>query len=346
MRETVSVVIPARDAAATLARCLDALAAQTRAPDEIVVVDNDSRDATAEVATTFGSRHPSLRLRVVSTPGHRGPGPVRNAGARAATGGVLAFTDADCIPPPSWLAELVAPLERDADAVASAGTVAIENDRGLAATLQDLLHLPHDQAGEIRVFGGWTDAVVTNSLAVRANAFALAGGFDERLRWLEDTAFPAALLARAGGKIVRTPGASVAHHVPTTIGGCLGRAWKYGLAAASLFHVLWERKLLVEVTRRLRVETSALPGRIWILATPDKVVAGCASAGLLWAPAVLLALLPLGYYALDLRRRAVLRGRRLGVVETVALLVLDLAYHAVLTAGRICGSPRGRSACV
>lgn len=346
MRETVSVVIPARDAASTLDVCLAALAAQTRAPDEVVVVDNESRDGTAALASAFGLRHPALRVRVVAASGRRGPGPVRNEGARAATGSVLAFTDADCVPPPSWLAELIAPLERGDDAVASAGTVAIEGAHGLVATLQDLLHPPHEKTGEFRVFSGWHDAVVTNSLAVRANAFALAGGFDERLRWLEDTAFPAALLGRAGGKIVRTPSASVAHHVPSTVGGCLGRAWKYGFAAATLFRILWERKLLVEVTRHVRLDTTAIPGRVWILATPDKVIAGCACAGFLWGPASLLALLPILYYALDLRRRATRRGRRLGLPETAALLALDVAYHVVLTAGRICGSPRGRSLCL
>lgn len=346
MRETVSVVIPARDAAATLERCLAALAAQTRPPNEIVVVDNDSRDRTAGVAITWGERNRAIPVRVIAAYGRRGPGPVRNVGARAAKGSVLAFTDADCVPRPDWLAALLAPLERDAGTVAAAGTVANEGGHGAMAVLQDLLHPPYEVGGEYRTFTRLSDAVVTGSLAVRASAFARAGGFDESLRWLEDIAFPATLLARTGGTIVRTPEAVVAHRAPESVRGALSRAWKYGLASATLFRALWKRKTLVEVTRHLRVDTSALPGRLWISASPDKVLLVFLAPGLLWPAAALLALVPLAYYAVDLRRRASRRGRALGLGETAGLLALDVVYHSVQTAGRVCGSPRGRSVCL
>jgi glycosyltransferase involved in cell wall biosynthesis len=55
-RPTVSVVIPVRDDAGHLRACLRALAGQTVAPDEIVVVDNASSDDTAEVARAAGAR--------------------------------------------------------------------------------------------------------------------------------------------------------------------------------------------------------------------------------------------------------------------------------------------------
>ena len=93
----ISVVIPARDAAATLPRTLAALAAQEGTPEfEVVVVDDGSVDATARVAEEAGAR--------VVLEGGRGPALARNAGARAGQGEVLAFTDADCFPAPGWLA--------------------------------------------------------------------------------------------------------------------------------------------------------------------------------------------------------------------------------------------------
>src|SRR5690606_36645832 len=55
-RRTVSVVIPVKDDAALLARCLEALARQTRLPDEIIVVDNNSSDDSALVAVAGGAR--------------------------------------------------------------------------------------------------------------------------------------------------------------------------------------------------------------------------------------------------------------------------------------------------
>src|SRR5688572_19196235 len=99
-----SVVIPARNAAADLEACLIGLRAGGGAagPDEVIVVDDGSTDDTAAVA----ERH---RARVVRT-ARRGPAVARNAGARLASGELLVFLDADCVPEPGCLAALLAPF--------------------------------------------------------------------------------------------------------------------------------------------------------------------------------------------------------------------------------------------
>ena len=112
-RPTVSVVVPARDDAAHLARCLRLLAAQTRPPDEVVVVDNASRDRTAEVARTAGAR-------VVHEP-ELGIPPAAATGYDAARGDVVVRCDADTVPGPEWIAALLAALETCPDAVAVSG---------------------------------------------------------------------------------------------------------------------------------------------------------------------------------------------------------------------------------
>lgn len=95
----VSVVVPVLDDAARLAACLDALAGQQEAPAfEVVVVDNGSTDDSVAVACA----HPAQP--VVVRASRRGSYAARNAGARAARGAVLAFTDADCVPAPDWVA--------------------------------------------------------------------------------------------------------------------------------------------------------------------------------------------------------------------------------------------------
>jgi glycosyltransferase involved in cell wall biosynthesis len=101
VQSSVSVIVPARDAAATIGATLAGLAAQERKPDEVIVVDDGSTDATADMARAAGAR-------VLASDGS-GPGAARNAGAAVATGDVLAFLDADCDPQPAWLrAALVA----------------------------------------------------------------------------------------------------------------------------------------------------------------------------------------------------------------------------------------------
>jgi hypothetical protein len=92
---TISVVIPVKDDAVALERCLGLLARQTVAPAEIVVVDNASRDASAAVAVRYGAR-------VVAEPNPGIPAAAAT-GYDAARGDVIARCDADSAPPADWL---------------------------------------------------------------------------------------------------------------------------------------------------------------------------------------------------------------------------------------------------
>lgn len=95
-RPTVSVVIPAFDEEAIIARCLEALAGQSDPADEIIVVDNGSRDATLAVVARFG------RVRVVHEP-RRGVGNARSSGFDAARGDIIARIDADSLVRADWV---------------------------------------------------------------------------------------------------------------------------------------------------------------------------------------------------------------------------------------------------
>src|SRR4051794_11476558 len=84
----ISVVIPARNRAGLIARAIKSAQRQIPAPDEIIVVDNGSTDATASIAASLGAT-------VVQEPSAQSVGGCRNAGLRHATTAWTAFLDSD-----------------------------------------------------------------------------------------------------------------------------------------------------------------------------------------------------------------------------------------------------------
>ena len=97
----VSVVVPAYNAESSIALCLEALMQQDYPGNlfEIIVVDDGSADATAHIVQGFPVRYVYQK--------NAGPAAARNHGAQKAAGEILLFTDADCVPDPDWVEEMV-----------------------------------------------------------------------------------------------------------------------------------------------------------------------------------------------------------------------------------------------
>jgi glycosyltransferase involved in cell wall biosynthesis len=153
----IAVIVPAHNARATLGRTLAALDRLEGAGDhEVIVVDDASSDATADVAERHGAR-------LVRLGSQRGPAEARNAGVAATDADLLAFTDADCEPSPGWLRELRAGLER-ADLVR--GPV-LPDPWAAAGPFDRTLRLPGPSWG-----------FETANLAVRRQLFDALGGFE------------------------------------------------------------------------------------------------------------------------------------------------------------------------
>jgi glycosyltransferase involved in cell wall biosynthesis len=124
----LSIVVPTRDRPASLARCLEAIDAQDAGSLEVIVIDDGSHDRRAVAATVAEF----ARARLLHTAGI-GPAGARNAGARAARGEVVCFTDDDCEPRPSWARLLAAAA---GTGTAAGSTVAPEDAAGVVRASQ------------------------------------------------------------------------------------------------------------------------------------------------------------------------------------------------------------------
>ncbi|MGD0337126.1 MAG: glycosyltransferase, partial [Candidatus Omnitrophota bacterium] len=108
-RLRISVIIPTFNRAEILKEALSSLVLQTRIPDEVVIVDNNSSDNTKEVAEGFKHR---LNIRYVLER-TQGTSTARNTGIRNASGDIVVFFDDDCVAEKEWLHYLEAPFLRD-----------------------------------------------------------------------------------------------------------------------------------------------------------------------------------------------------------------------------------------
>ena len=217
-RPRVSVVVAVRDEAGRLGALLDALAAQTARGAEVVVADDGSRDGSPEVARARAG------VRVVV--GERGSSyAARNRGAAAAGAAVLAFTDADCRPAPSWLERGLGVLERgEADLVAGHVRFAPTQDPGPWGLVDVDLYLDQRRA----VAAG--RAATANLLVDRA-WFEHVGGFDAGLASSGDHDLVQRCVA-AGARLAYAPDAVVAHPVRDDARALLVKHWRTHAARA------------------------------------------------------------------------------------------------------------------
>ena len=214
----ISLIATVKNEAASIEPFLQSLAMQTRLPDEVVIVDGGSCDGTVERIEAFRPRL-GCPLRVVHRPGAniaRG----RNAAIRLARGDVLACTDAGVRLAPDWLAQLVAPLERNPLLDVAAGFFVADPHTVFevalgAATLPDV-----DEIDGARFLPS------SRSVAFRRRAWERAGGYPEWLDYCEDVVFDLAL-RRAGAQVSFVPAAVVQFRPRPTVAAFMRQYYRY-----------------------------------------------------------------------------------------------------------------------
>lgn len=187
----LSIVIPAYNEEKYLGACLDSLKQQTYTDFEVVVVDNNSTDRTADVAILKGE---GLNIRVIAEP-QKGIAHARKKGFAEAKGEIIVSTDSDCTFPSDWLAKIAANFESTIVAVYGIGVLNYNSQfqRGLSELSFIAFLALNDFIGKKNVCGF--------NFAVRKLAYESSEKFDTSLSMAEDVILGLDLMKQGNVKL-------------------------------------------------------------------------------------------------------------------------------------------------
>jgi len=193
----VSFVIPVKDAADYVRRCVASIVANDYPRDqvEVLVIDNESRDGSSQAAADAGATVYRSSAASVAE--------LRNEAARRARGSILAFVDADHEIDRQWIKTAVDVLS-SADVAATGAPCQTEPSPNWVQRQYDALRSPLERRQEVQWLG-------SGNLAVKKKVFDSIGGFDAHLTACEDVDL-CNRLRLAGHRIVADPGMRNIHY--------------------------------------------------------------------------------------------------------------------------------------
>ena len=220
----ISVIVPAYNCQTTIGKAIAAILAQEAVDGfEVIVVDDGSTDATAQIVGSFPVKYTRQE--------NAGPARARNAGARQAQGEILFFTDSDCVPHKDWIA-IMMPYFHDPHIGVVCGSYGIANPKGLLARCihQEIVYSHKNLMPEFpKVFGSY-------NFCVRKKVFEIAGGFNADYRHAsgEDNDLSYKILS-AGHKIYFARQSLVDHFHPTKLGKYLKEQYRHGFWRVKMY---------------------------------------------------------------------------------------------------------------
>jgi cellulose synthase/poly-beta-1,6-N-acetylglucosamine synthase-like glycosyltransferase len=221
---SVSVIVPAFNAAHTIAACVRSLVALDfdREQCEVLVVDNGSTDGTETIAASFP-------VRVLAEP-TRGSYAARNRGAQHARGEILAFTDTDCVADRSWLTNLAAGFN-ESDVGCVAGEVLSPPS---ATPVEEYARRRNLMSQSNTMRHHYLPYPITANCAYRADVFRRLGGFRDDMHSGGDADLAWRMQKELSLKIVLIHDAIVMHYHRSSLGELMRQSSRYARGAMDL----------------------------------------------------------------------------------------------------------------
>ncbi|MGH8766243.1 MAG: glycosyltransferase family 2 protein, partial [Burkholderiales bacterium] len=233
----VSVVIPCYRCAGTIERAVRSVAAQTRRPVELILVDDGSPDETGAALERLRERYGAGWIRVIRLPQNLGSASARNAGWEAATQPCLAFLDSDDAWHPRKIEIQLAWMEAHPDVVVSGhGAVQIGAESEMQSEPGSGKAQPISRRGLLA-----SNPFITPSVMLRTR---IAARFEPGKRHMEDYLLWLEI-ASGGGRIARLPQVlAYTFKAPFGEAGLSAQAWNMERGELSVFATLWRKNLI------------------------------------------------------------------------------------------------------
>ncbi|MFM7406205.1 MAG: glycosyltransferase [Cuspidothrix sp.] len=240
----VSVVIPIYNGETDLSDLLNCLFSQSYPTDKVeyLLVDNNSSDRTLSILQQTAENAP-IKINPLSENNIQSSYAARNTGIKAATGEIIAFTDADCRPQPQWLEKLIQPFI-NSEVVIVAGEILPLPGTSLLeqfADKQETLSQKHTLAHKFCPYGQ------TANLAIRRQVFHTSGLFRPYLTTGGDADICWRILKANLGKLEFAADAIVQHRHRVTMEELASQWRRYGRSNRYL-HELHGVDLMKELT--------------------------------------------------------------------------------------------------
>jgi len=221
----ITIIVPFRNDARSIRRCLQALASQRyEGLVEITLIDRGATDGSADIASSFPG------MQVLHTD-HPSPYAARNLAARDATGSILVFTEANCVVEPDWVLQHVLALEGEGASV-SIGRIAPERTTWMLDSF-DAYERHRDEwsfkASHWRHYFGRP-----TNLAVRRDRFLSHGPFEEVLRGADSSLVQRIARELSCAEITYCPTAIVRHADLRGVRTCLQQRFRFSWTMATL----------------------------------------------------------------------------------------------------------------
>ena len=213
MDKFISVVIPSYNCSKTIGKCLEAVLSSTYDPFEVVVVDDASTDDSIEVISTFPCR-------LIRFDRHAGASKARNTGARASTGEIIFFIDADCIVEKDTLSRVQKAFTGQEGVVVGGSYTPVSYDSNFFSIFQSI-YINYSELKRTE-----PDYIATHAMAIEKRSFEKSSGFPEQfLPIIEDVEF-SHRLRRSGYRLLMDPDILVRHIFNFTFWKSLRNAYR------------------------------------------------------------------------------------------------------------------------